>query len=99
MRLLETHANSVPSERAFSAMNLTATKKRNRLSVEKLNKLCYIYMNSRALSHPHKGLIHLSDNGLIQIENLIFGFEVNAEKDLPLGLDGIGMVFDESDSA
>jgi len=85
-------------------MNLTATKKRNRLSVEKLNKLCYIYMNSRALSHPHKGLIHLSDNDLIQIENLIFGFEVvdiNAEKDLPLGLDdGIGMVFaDESDLA
>jgi len=99
MRFFETPANSVPSERAFSAMNLTATKKRNRLSVEKLNKLCYIYMNSRALSHPHKGLIHLSDNGLIQIENLIFGFEVNAEKDLPLGLDGIGMVFDESDSA
>ena len=47
---------------------------------------------------------HLSDNDLIQIENLIFGFEVvdiNAEKDLPLGLDdGIGMIFaDKSDLA
>jgi hypothetical protein len=55
MRLFETPANSVPFERAFSAINLTATKKRYRLSVEKLNKLFYIYMNSRALSHPHKG--------------------------------------------
>jgi hAT family C-terminal dimerisation region len=102
MRLFETPANSVPSERAFSAMDITATKKRNRLSVEKLNKLCYVYMNSRALSHPHKGLIHLSDNDLILMEDLIFGFEVvdlYAEKDLPLGLDDgmVVQVADESD--
>jgi Protein of unknown function (DUF 659)/hAT family C-terminal dimerisation region len=90
MRLFETPSNSVPSERAFSAMNLTATKKRNRLSVAKLNKLCYIYMNSRALAHPHKGLIHLSDNDLLAMENLMFGFEVvdlGAEKDLTIGLE------------
>lgn len=89
MRLFETPANSVPSERAFSAMNLTASKERNRLSVGKLNKLCYLYMNSRALAHPHKGLKHLSDNDLIALENLIFGFEIvdlDAEKDLTVGL-------------
>ena len=57
MRLFETLANSVLSERAFSAKNLTATKKRNHLSVEKLKKLCYIYMNSRTLAHPHNWYI------------------------------------------
>jgi hypothetical protein len=101
MRLFETPANSVPSERAFSAMNLTATKKRNRLSVEKLNKLCYIYMNSRTLGHPHKGLIHLSDNDLLAMENLIFGLEVadlGAEKDLTTGLDDDMVVADGTDS-
>jgi hypothetical protein len=36
MRLFETPANSVPSERAFSSMNLTHTRYRNRLTIEKL---------------------------------------------------------------
>jgi hypothetical protein len=31
-------------------------------------------MNSRVLAHPHKGLIHLSDNDLLAMENLMFGF-------------------------
>ena len=47
-----------------------------------------MYMNSRALAHPHKGLIHLSDNDLLAMENLMFGFEVvdlGAEKDLTAG--------------
>jgi hAT family C-terminal dimerisation region len=45
MRLFETPSNSVPSERAFSAMNLTATKKRNRLSVA---ALLYLHEFTRA---------------------------------------------------
>jgi hypothetical protein len=46
VRIFEAIANSVASERAFSAMNLIHTKLRNRLGAEKANKLIYIYMNS-----------------------------------------------------
>lgn len=49
MRLFETPANSVPSERAFSTMNLTHTRHRNRLKVEKVDKICYIHINRRIL--------------------------------------------------
>jgi hypothetical protein len=49
VRLLSTPANTVPSERAFSAQNLIHDKKRNRLSAEKTNKLVYIHMNQRLL--------------------------------------------------
>jgi hypothetical protein len=49
MRLFETPANSVPSERAFSTMNLTHTRYRNRLTVEKVDKICYIHINRRIL--------------------------------------------------
>jgi hAT family C-terminal dimerisation region len=49
-RLLTTIGNSVPSERAFSAMNYIHSKIRNRLSVERADKLQYIFMNSRTLA-------------------------------------------------
>jgi hypothetical protein len=49
VRIFEAIANSVASERAFSAMNLIHTKLRNRLGAEKANKLVYIYMNQRIL--------------------------------------------------
>jgi hypothetical protein len=49
VRIFEAIANSVASERAFSAMNLIHTKLRNRLGAEKANKLIYIYMNQRIL--------------------------------------------------
>ena len=49
VRLFSTPANTVPSERAFSAQNLIHDKKRNRLSSEKANKLVYIHMNQRIL--------------------------------------------------
>ncbi|RKF81884.1 hypothetical protein GcM3_030035, partial [Golovinomyces cichoracearum] len=55
LELYATTANSVPSERAFSTMNLLQSKLRNRLSTEKMNMLCFIYTNSRSL-RAHKGI-------------------------------------------
>ena len=49
VRIFKAIANSVASERAFSAMNLIHTKLQNRLGIEKANMLIYIYMNQRVL--------------------------------------------------
>lgn len=46
-RLYSTPANSVPSERSFSTQNFIHSKVRNCLKPERVNKLTYIYMNSR----------------------------------------------------
>jgi hAT family C-terminal dimerisation region len=48
-RVLHTLANSVPCERAFSALNQLQTKTRNALMPERVNKLLYIQINSRTL--------------------------------------------------
>jgi len=48
-QLMTTIANSVPSERAFSAMGYVHSVFRNRLSLEKANMLQYIYINRRSL--------------------------------------------------
>jgi hAT family C-terminal dimerisation region len=42
-------ANSVPCERAFSALNQLHTKTRNALTPERVDKLLYIQINSRTL--------------------------------------------------
>ena len=49
IRLISTPATSVPSERAFSILNLVHTKLRNRLSNGRVDKLQYIYINERVL--------------------------------------------------
>jgi hypothetical protein len=49
MRLHETPANSVPSERSFSAMNFIQNTYRTRLSTVKTNKLTNIFVNTKAL--------------------------------------------------
>ena len=49
IRLISTPATSVPSERAFSILNLVYTKLRNRLSNGRVDKLQYIYINERVL--------------------------------------------------
>jgi hypothetical protein len=48
-RVLYTLANSVPCERAFSALNQLHIKTRNALTLERVNKLLYIQINSRTL--------------------------------------------------
>jgi hypothetical protein len=54
LRLLDITANSVASKRTFSVMNLLYTKSRNRLSVEQLDKLSFIYINTRAIRSNRK---------------------------------------------
>lgn len=48
-RLFRALANSVPSERSFSASNFIHTKARNRLKQSNVNKLAFIYINTRVL--------------------------------------------------
>jgi hypothetical protein len=48
-RLAITPANSAPSERSFSAMNYLQSAFRARMSTPTTNRLCGIYINSRAL--------------------------------------------------
>ena len=50
-RLFTIPANSVVGERAFSCMNLVHSLLRNRLTADKVNKLCYIHVNQRILYH------------------------------------------------
>ena len=45
--LFSTPANSVPSERVFSTQNYIHTKTRNSLKPDRVDKLTYIYMNTR----------------------------------------------------
>ncbi len=47
--LFNTTVNSIPSERAFSTMNFLQSKIRNRLGIEVMDKLCFIYINTRSL--------------------------------------------------
>jgi hypothetical protein len=49
VQIFKAIANSVVSERAFSAMNLIYTKLQNRLGIEKANILIYIYINQQVL--------------------------------------------------
>ena len=60
VRMFEAVANSVASERAFSAMNLIHSKMRNRLGTEKANKQIFIYINQRVLDK--KGGIFFGDS-------------------------------------
>jgi hypothetical protein len=48
-KLMITCVNSVTSERAWSAINFIDSKSRNRLSLESVDKLVFIFMNVRPL--------------------------------------------------
>jgi hypothetical protein len=48
-RLYGAPPNSVPSERAFSAMKLQHTRLRTRLSLDRIDKLTFIFVNQRTL--------------------------------------------------
>ena len=47
--MFRTTANSVPSERAFSAMKAIHSPTRNKLTPERVNKLLFVYFNTRVL--------------------------------------------------
>jgi hypothetical protein len=65
-RLLNTIANSVLSERVWSSMNYIHSKSRNRLSLDTVDKLLFIYINSRTLQH-------IGINGLADVEEMAWG--------------------------
>jgi hypothetical protein len=48
-RLLSTPPNSLPCERSFSCMKLQQNRLRTHLTIDKLDKLCFIHMNRRTL--------------------------------------------------
>jgi hypothetical protein len=74
-RLFTTPPNSVPSERAFSAMNLQHSRLRPNLSPKKIDKLCFIHMNCRALysqKYPYKKkLRELTEEEEVEMENIL----------------------------
>ena len=78
----------VASERAFSTMNLIITKLRNRLSVEKANKLIFIYMNQRVLDRAGDLLlgdwVEELDEEQVEIEELLLPIEEEEENDIEL---------------
>ena len=75
VRIYSNPANSVPSERSFSIQNLIHDKKRNRLASEKVDKLTYIYMNTRVLvdvdKRQTKPLHALTEEEKVELEDKI----------------------------
>ena len=49
VRLARTPSNTVPAERSFSNLKVIHNSIRNRLSHDRVNKLLYVYMNTRVL--------------------------------------------------
>ena len=86
VRIFEAIANSVASERAFSAMILIHTKLRNRLGEEKAYKLIYIYMNQRVLNRNNSLLlgdaIEKTQEEQVQLEELLLQFVDYQGKDV-----------------
>lgn len=78
VQIFEAVANSVASERAFSAMNLIHNKLRNRLGSKKAHKLIYIYMNQRVLDRNNSILlgdpIEKTQEEQVQLEELLLQF-------------------------
>ena len=54
VRVFLTAANSVACERAFSIMKILHTKARNRTGIEKMDKLQFIYINTRILRYRNE---------------------------------------------
>jgi hypothetical protein len=83
VRIFETIANSVLSERAFSVMGLIITKLRNRLGPEKANKLIFIYMNQRVLDKHGDILlgdwVDKSDNDQVDLKELLPALDAEHE--------------------
>jgi hypothetical protein len=73
----------VASERAFSAMGLIVTKLRNKLGVEKADKLIFIYMNQRVLDRNGDVLlgdwVEKSDEEQVDLEELLLALDNDDE--------------------
>ena len=51
IRVFKTPANSVPSERAFSAMNLVESKLRSKITAENMDMATFIFINGKVLPY------------------------------------------------
>ena len=69
LRIYKTPANSVPSERSFSTHKLIHDKRRNKLSVDKVDKLVFIHCNSRVLERNSVGWDSLSLEEVLEMED------------------------------
>jgi hypothetical protein len=96
IRIFKTIANSVASERAFSAIGLIVTRLRNRLGAEKADKLIYIYLNQRVLDRHGDLLlgdwVDKTDKEQVELEELLLEFEAEdqnqgADTDTDLDVD------------
>ena len=77
VRVFKTPANSVPSERSFSSHNLIHDKKRNRLQVDKVDKLVFIHKNMQVLEKGSLGWNSLSEEELVELEDdIVVSFSV-----------------------
>jgi len=85
MRIFATPANSVPSERAFSAQNFIHTKLRNSLHPSRVDKLVFIYMNSRVLKNQQRSPYKLTEKEKVEMEDAaLFLNEVPTKEELEL---------------
>ncbi len=67
IRLMNTPATTVPSERSFSVLNLLHNKLRNRLTASRVDKLQYVYINERVIKKikgNYNAELHLDDTQL-----------------------------------
>ena len=72
-RLWYTLATEVPSERAFSALQIAKSKTRNRLTDNRVDKLLFVQMNLRALdvvNRPRFGCYSLGLYGSARLYQL-----------------------------
>jgi len=88
VRIFSTIANSVASERAFSAMGLIVTKLRNKLGTEKADKLIFIYMNQRVLDGNGDILlgdwVEKSDEEQVDLEELLLALDEDEDDEIEL---------------
>lgn len=88
-RLFRFPANSVPSERSFSAQNLIHSKVRNSLNSTRVDKLTYIYLNRRVLDHKAGELRQwqdLSGKAEIELEDVVVGLQDSIETESDEGI-------------
>ena len=79
LRVFNTPASSVPSERSFSAMNYVLHKNHTRMEMERSNQCVYIYMNQRTLRRgidagPARSWATIDDSDVILIEDEVLTF-------------------------
>lgn len=78
IRVFSTPANSVPSERSFSAMNFLQDEYRSRLSAERTDMLTFIYMNSKVLrrqpTEPAPTWYNITEEQEEELENLAYEY-------------------------